>query len=57
MLLGDDWSEKHPQSQSLFLGQFFGLMNNPGYLDGGGKTWQKAGCGSINPPMTTKGGR
>jgi hypothetical protein len=31
MLLGYDWSEDHPQSQSPFFGQFFGLMNNPGY--------------------------
>ena len=30
MLLGYDWSEDHPQSQSLFFDQFFGLMNNPG---------------------------
>jgi RsiW-degrading membrane proteinase PrsW (M82 family) len=30
MLLGYDWSEDHPQSQRLFFGQFFGLMNNPG---------------------------
>ena len=32
MLLGYDWSEDHPQSQSPFFGQFFGLMNNPGYV-------------------------
>ena len=31
MLLGYDWSEDHPQAQSPFFGQFFGLMNNPGY--------------------------
>ena len=30
MLLEYDWSEDHPQSQSPFFGQFFGLMNNPG---------------------------
>src|SRR4029450_3218136 len=33
MLLGYDWSEDHPQSQSLCFGQFFGLMNNPGYQE------------------------
>jgi hypothetical protein len=31
MLLEYDWSEDHPQSQSPFFGQFFGLMNNAGY--------------------------
>jgi hypothetical protein len=30
MLLEYDWSEDHPQSQSPFFGQFFGLMNNAG---------------------------
>lgn len=32
MLLGYDWSEDHPQAQSPFFGQFFGLMNNPGQM-------------------------
>jgi hypothetical protein len=32
MLLEYDWSEDHPQSQSPFFGQFFGLMNNAGYM-------------------------